>query len=33
MAGSADDLAKGLRMAEQEMEYRVDLYNKYDLAF
>eukprot|EP00884_Botryococcus_braunii_P009055 jgi/Botrbrau1/18150/Bobra.53_1s0021.1 len=23
-----DDVAKGLKMAEQEMEYRVDLFNK-----
>lgn len=28
MAASPEDIAKGVKMAEQEMDYRVDLYNR-----
>lgn len=28
MAASPEELAKGVKMAEQEMDYRVDLYNR-----
>jgi hypothetical protein len=29
MAASPEELAKGVKMAEQEMDYRVDLFNRY----
>ena len=28
MAASPEDVAKGVKMAEQEMDYRVDLFNR-----
>jgi len=28
MAASAEEVAQGLKMAEQEMEYKVDLFNR-----
>ena len=28
MAASPEEIAKGVKMAEQEMDYRVDLYNR-----
>ncbi|KAK9903466.1 hypothetical protein WJX75_006351 [Coccomyxa subellipsoidea] len=28
MAASPEELAKGVKMAEQEMDYRVDLFNR-----
>jgi hypothetical protein len=29
MAASKEDIARNVKMAEQEMDYRVELYNKY----
>ena len=29
MAASTEEIAQGLKMAEQEMEYKVDLFNRW----